>query len=195
MLFETSDGNGWLIREFARAAAHPLCSSVFMDVHKFMPNTSDMMIFKNAGMSGLSFAFGSGLAYYHTPEDTPQNLDQRSLQHHGENALATARHFGRLDLEQTKHDDVIFASILNRVVLSHLKMWALPLSFAALALFLTVVFGLLRAARINLFDLLLGFGVFTGTIVASLLAVGTLFLLGNCLSVIREIFTRLRSPG
>jgi Zn-dependent M28 family amino/carboxypeptidase len=100
IMFETSDGNGWLIRQYAQATAQPLCTSVSMDVYKKMPNNSDMTIFKNAGMGGLNFAFGAGLAYYHTSEDTPENLDQRTLQHHGENALAAARHFGHLDTQK-----------------------------------------------------------------------------------------------
>ena len=89
-------------------------------------------------MGGLNFAFGAGLAYYHTPEDTPENLDQRTLQHQGENALATARHFGRLDLDKTDDDDVVYTSVLNRFVVSYSKMWALPLALVAACGFLAL---------------------------------------------------------
>ena len=174
IMFETSDGNGWLIRQYAQATAQPLCTSVSMDVYKIMPNNSDMTIFKNAGMGGLNFAFGAGLAYYHTPEDTPENLDQRTLQHHGENALATARHFGHLDLEQTKHDDVIYWSILNRVVLSYPKAWALPLAFIAAGhLRRGSVLSSIRRGQLNLVRQLLlrRSACSSATIVASLLAV------------------------
>jgi Peptidase family M28 len=187
IMFETSDGNGWLIRQYAQATAQPLCTSVSMDIYKKMPNSSDMTIFKNAEMSGLNFAFGAGLAYYHTAEDTPENLDQRTLQHHGENALAAARHFGRLDLEETKQHDVIYWSVLNRVVLSYSKAWVLPPAFIALGLYLVLVLSYFRTADGNLADLLMGAGLFFCQIMASLLAVGTLFLLGTCLTVIREV--------
>jgi Peptidase family M28 len=187
IMFETSDGNGWLIRQYAQATAQPLCTSVSMDVYKIMPNNSDMTIFKNAGMGGLNFAFGAGLAYYHTSEDTPENLDQRTLQHHGENALAAARHFGHLDLEETKQGDVIYWSVLNRFVLSYPKAWALPLAFIASGVFLILVLSSFRTAELNLSDLLMGAGLFFCAIVVSLVAVITLFLLGTCFTVVRAI--------
>ena len=125
-----------------------------MDVYKIMPNNSDMTVFKKAGMGGLNFAFGSGIAYYHTAEDTPENLDQRTLQHQGDNAVATARHFGGLDLDKTRHDDVIYASILNWIVFSYRKTWALPLALFTLVLFLAIVFRQKSGARIGVSDLL-----------------------------------------
>ena len=85
IMFETSDGNGWLISHYGQAVLEPLATSLSMDVYKILPNDTDLSVFKRAGMGGLNFAFGSGLAYYHTPEDTPENLDQRTLQHQGEN--------------------------------------------------------------------------------------------------------------
>ena len=51
-----------------------------------------------------------GASAYHSIYDTPANLDARSLQHHGENALALARHFGELELTglQDEHDAAFF---------------------------------------------------------------------------------------
>ena len=187
IMFETSDGNGWLISQYAEAIEHPLATSVSMDVYKIMPNNSDMTVFKNAGMGGLNFAFGSGLAYYHTPEDTPQNLDQRTLQHHGDNALAAARHFGRLDLDKPRQDDVIYTSVLNRFVLSYAKTWVLPLALLASGIFVALVVRSLRTAEIDLGELLSATVLCACEIVASLLAVGVLCLLGLCASVIREL--------
>ena len=99
ILFETSEGNGWLVEQFARAAPHPLATSASMDIYRIMPNSTDLTTFKAAGMGGLNFAFIGGLADYHSPADTPGNLDRRTLQHQGENALAMARRMGGLDLE------------------------------------------------------------------------------------------------
>ena len=91
IMFETSEDNGWLIRQYAQAVSQPLATSLSMDVYRTMPNDTDLTVFKEAGMGGLNFAFGAGLAYYHTMEDTPENLDPRTLQHQGENALAAVR--------------------------------------------------------------------------------------------------------
>ena len=101
-MFETSDGNGWLIDQYAQAVPQPLATSLSMDVYRIMPNDTDLTVFKRAGMGGLNFAFGGGVAYYHSAEDTPENLDDDTLQHQGDNALATTRHLGRVDLDKTR---------------------------------------------------------------------------------------------
>ena len=187
IMFETSDGNGWLIDQYAQAALQPLATSVSMDVYKIMPNNSDMTAFKRGGMGGLNFAFGSGLAYYHTPEDTPENLDQRTLQHQGDNALATARHFGRLDLDKTRQDDVVYASIFNWIVLSYSTTWVVPLALFSLGLFVALVYRERRRGRIALSDLVAGAAVFAGSILVALVVVGIVFLLGACWSMLRVI--------
>ena len=186
-MFETSDGNGWLISQYAQAVQQPLATSLSMDVYKIMPNDSDLTVFKNAGMGGLNFAFGAGLAYYHTPEDTPENLDQRTLQHQGDNALATARHFGRLDLDKTgaRRRDLHVGPESDRSILLEgvdltagvRRRWACSsLSSSAAS----------DRTEIDLADLLVGTVLFLGGIIASLLAVGALFLLGMCWSLLRE---------
>ena len=85
-MFETSDRNGWLIRQFALASPRPLATSVSMDVLRIMPNSSNMNVFKRAGLAGLNFAFIGGSEHYHRASDAPANLDRRSVQHHGDNA-------------------------------------------------------------------------------------------------------------
>ena len=37
-MFETSDGNGWLIEQMARALPHPMASSLTIEVYRLMPN-------------------------------------------------------------------------------------------------------------------------------------------------------------
>jgi hypothetical protein len=109
------------------------------------------------------------------------------MQHQGENALATARHLGRLDLADTKQEDVIYTSILNRTVVSYSKAWILPLAFLALTLFLSLVITCVRRAEIRLADLAAGAGVVFVAIAASLIAIGILFLLGTAWSALRDV--------
>ena len=194
IMFETSAGNGWLIRQYAQAVPQPLATSLSMDVYQILPNDTDLTVFKQAGMGGLNFAFGAGLAYYHSPEDTPENLDQGTLQHQGENALATARHLGRLDLDDTKQEDVIYTSILNRAVLAYSKGWILPLALFALTLFLSLLITCVQRAEIGLGDVAVGAGVVFLAIAASLLETGILWLLGAGWSVLRDVSSRPAIP-
>ena len=190
IMFETSDHNGWLIDQYERAAVRPVATSLSMDIYKIMPNNTDMSIFKKAGMAGLNFAFSSGIAYYHSPEDTPGNLDARTLQHQGENALAMTRHFGRLDLDSPRDDDVIYTSILGRFVVSYTKVWALPLALIAAGLYVVVATLSVQTKLIQQGDIIAGAGVLLGAMCVSLLAVGFLAVLG----VLCSFFFALMSP-
>jgi hypothetical protein len=145
LLMQTGHQNGWLVREFARAAPHPFGSSFAEDVFRRMPNDTDFTIFRNAGKTGLNFAFFKGLRYYHTDQDTIANLDERSLQHHGSYCLSLARHFGNLNLDQTTDRDYVFFNIFGSVFLYYPLGWSVPISVASSVVFCgVIIFGLLR---------------------------------------------------
>jgi hypothetical protein len=109
VMFETNADNGWVVREFARADPHPVASSLFFEIYQRLPNDTDFSVYKRAGVAGLNFALAEGADKYHRPTDTIENLSQASLQHHGEHALALARHFGNLDLAaSTRAPNVVY---------------------------------------------------------------------------------------
>jgi hypothetical protein len=150
LMFETSDGNGWLVEQFARAATHPRATSLSSDLYKLLPNDTDFTVFKEAGVPGLNFAFVGGLGYYHSPLDTVENLDPRSLQHQGASALELTRHFGNLDLEGRRGGDAVYFNVLGSRLLSYSQKWATPLAAAsALALVVVAAWGL-RRGRLTL---------------------------------------------
>jgi hypothetical protein len=97
-MFETSPGNGLLIKEFRRGVTRPVASSLSSDVYKLMPNSTDFTIFNQHGLPGLNFAFIHGGTAYHKPQDSLERLDLRSIQHLGEYALGLSRRFGEADL-------------------------------------------------------------------------------------------------
>src|SRR5215213_8995467 len=66
IMFETSEQNGWLIREFAKAAPHPVSHSLADELYKLLPNDTDMTVFRKSGLAGLNFAYIDGLSSYHT---------------------------------------------------------------------------------------------------------------------------------
>jgi len=182
-MFETSERNGWLIEQLARALPHPMATSLTVDVYRLMPNNTDLTIYKRYGMAGLNFAFVGGLYYYHSPEDTPANLDPRTLQHQGENLLAMARHLGRLELDDVWRDDVVYTSLLERFVVIYPMTWVVPLMECAVLGYVAVVaLGVLRQ-RVRLAEIIAGFSVFLFAMLAALLAVATLwFALSDILS-------------
>jgi hypothetical protein len=127
MLFETSNRNGWLIKEFGRAAPHPVASSLFYELYKLLPNDTDLSVFKQAGLPGLNFAFIEGSSRYHTSLDNIENLDERSLQHHGSYGLALSRHFGSLDMRHPRERDAVYFDLLGSVLIRYSTAWVVPL--------------------------------------------------------------------
>ncbi|GAA4437685.1 M20/M25/M40 family metallo-hydrolase [Phytohabitans houttuyneae] len=96
--FETSRRNAALVGVFGQDAPHPVGTSFAVEVYRLLPNDTDFTPFLDKGFAGLNSAYIDGAAVYHTPLDTPASMNRASLQQHGENALALARAFGRVDL-------------------------------------------------------------------------------------------------
>ncbi len=190
-MFETTDRNGWLINQLARALPHPMATSLTVDVYRLMPNDTDLTIYKQYGMAGLNFAFVGGLYYYHSPEDTPANLDPRTLQHQGENLLAMARQFGQVDLDDVWRDDVVYTSLLERLVVIYPMTWVVPLMGCAVLVYVAVgVLGVTRQ-RVKFAAIIAGFATFLFAVLATLLAVATLwYILGGVLSRMGVIMLR-----
>jgi hypothetical protein len=80
IMFETSDRNGWLIKEFAKAAPHPIAHSLAYEIYRLLPNDTDLTVFKKAQMPGLNFAYINGLTNYHTQLDSTKEINESSLQ-------------------------------------------------------------------------------------------------------------------
>jgi Peptidase family M28 len=81
-----------------------------------LPNDTDFTVFGEAGFAGLNLIFGDGHVQYHSPTDTPANLDQSSLQHHGDNLLGLAQVFGEQQLPLPRGEEVTFFSLFGMVV-------------------------------------------------------------------------------
>jgi acetylornithine deacetylase/succinyl-diaminopimelate desuccinylase-like protein len=175
-MFETSDGNGWLIAQLASALPHPMATSLTMEVYRLMPNDTDLTIYKHYGMAGLNFAFVGGLSYYHSPDDTPANLDLRTLQHQGENLLAMVRQLGRQGLDDVRHDDVTYTSLLQHLVVIYPKSWVVPLSGCAVAAYIAVVALGVMKGRTQFAEIGTGFLIFLLATAATLIAVSILWL-------------------
>ena len=134
LMFETSRNNARLVDLFNDAVPHPRGDSSMVEVYRALPNDTDFSLFADGGFSGLNFAYIEGAARYHTAGDSIANLDQGSLQHHGENMLALARALGDTDLRTltADHDDTYFDVLGVKVSYPNGLVW--PLAVVALLL-------------------------------------------------------------
>ncbi len=135
LMYETHRGNLSMIRWLARQLPVPCATgSSFVTVYRYLPNDTDFTVYQRDGWTGLNFAFIGGAHRYHTAQDRLENLSLRSLQHHGENALALAHAMASdeaADLEASSQDAVFF-DVLGMFVVYYPQTWALPLAVAAL---------------------------------------------------------------
>src|SRR6185369_13202588 len=177
VMFETSSGNGWLIKEFTKAAPHPVSSSFLCEVYKVLPNDTDGTIFKKAGFAGLNFAYINDVTSYHTRLDTIANVNEQSLQHQGSYALALTRHFGNLDLGNIKQSDAVYFNTIFGFV-RYPGTWAKPLAIFVVFLFFGVVILGFKTKQLSFLGIVFGFLIlFLSMIVAVFVGIGVWLLL------------------
>lgn len=149
IMFETSQNNNWLISEFARAAPYPVATSFAYEIYSRLPKDTDLSVFKDANLAGMNFAYINGVTHYHTALDNAQNLDERSLQHHGSYALALTRHFGNLDLNAAQPGNAVYFDLFASTLVRYSEAWVIPLAVLTSILFLAVVFLGLRKKQLS----------------------------------------------
>jgi hypothetical protein len=185
MMFETSEGNGRIVREFAAAVPHPVTSSLSYEAYKLLPNDTDLTFFKQAGVPGLGFAYVNDVAYYHTQYDDLAHLDPRSLQQEGDYALALARRFGNIDLRDLKSANATYFIFPFLPCIVYPISWSLPLAILAALLLAAVVALGISKGRLTLGGTLAAFAGFVLAMVIACAAVTEMWSLakGNAAGV------------
>jgi len=136
LMYETSSGNGLLVREYV-AATRPYTSSLMYEVSRRQPIVGDFQLFLARGIPGMSFGMLDGPAYYHTAYDSVDSFNAAALQHEGDTALSLARRFGALDLWHIRRPDVVYFDVIGDVAVVYSQKLVAPLVALALALFAT----------------------------------------------------------
>lgn len=176
-LFETSEGNAWLINEFQKAVPYPLAFSFSNDIYRLTSNITDFMPFKEMGKKGLNFAILGGSETYHNPQDNPENLDRSSLQHQGSYILSLARHFGNMQSGDLAQDgNAIYFTVMKSVMVFYAEKWVLPFTAFALLLFLITLWCGVRKQIFSMRGVLYGF---LGSVLMLIVAVGFGIIIQN----------------
>src|SRR5215216_4225050 len=148
LMFQSSSDNASVIPALA-SVQRPITSSGWEACYQLLPGDTDFTVFRNAGFAGMNFAFFDRSARYHTPEDSPANLDHASLQHMGSTVLATARHFAGQDLGAPRGGSLTYFTGLGELV-HYPQGLAVPLAVLAAVVFAaTLLYGRRRGVRIR----------------------------------------------
>jgi hypothetical protein len=148
LLFETSPGNGRLVDAFAHVA-HPVGSSLMYEIYRYLPNDTDLSVYKHAGLDGMNFAAMEGPTAYHTQMDRAEALDLGTMQHQGEIMLALARHFGDADLTHVASSDQVYFDLPGLGLVHYDVAFVWPMALFALALLVAVVTMGVRGAQLR----------------------------------------------
>lgn len=124
LMFETGAATDFSMRLFADSVARPKSNSLYYFIYKLLPNDTDFTVFKRAGYEGFNFALIGDVERYHTPQDTLANLDLGSLQHQGQNALATVQALAAADLAQLPAAGAVFFDLFGRTLVHWPASWA-----------------------------------------------------------------------
>ncbi len=164
IMFETNPQNGWIVKEFMKAAAYPFANSLSFEIYRLLPNDTDYSLFKGSGITGLNHAFIDGFVNYHSPTDRPERLDLRSLQHHGSNMLSLIKHFGNIPLIKTKAPDISYFNVLGSWMVYYPATWNIYFVILCSALFIIFLIIGIRENKISTKGLLIGLLAFIGAL-------------------------------
>ncbi|MEP7125047.1 MAG: M28 family peptidase [Byssovorax sp.] len=169
-MFETSERSADLVEAYGRAAKRPVASSVIYTLYKQLPNDTDLTVFKAAGMRGLNFAFADRVWEYHTPRDTADALDPRSLQHMGDQGLAAARAILAQGSSRAGSDESVYFDLFARTLVIYRARWVRPLAIAAALLAAAALGFAVRRKRASILGIAAAAGLALGTLVVAGLA-------------------------
>lgn len=169
LLLRSSQQGGHLLRAYRNAATNPVAFSYSQEVFARMPNDTDFTVPDRAGIASIDFAFAFEYNHYHTPLDTPANLDKGSLQHHGDNVLPLVRALAAGDLTSTA-PNFAYLTLGQRFWLAWPSGWTVGLAVLGLVL---LAISVIRVAAIESWQQI-GTGMLLGLLVIAL-GMGTCF--------------------
>ncbi|HEV7745464.1 MAG TPA: M20/M25/M40 family metallo-hydrolase [Pyrinomonadaceae bacterium] len=176
-MFETTNGNGDLIRQFEKTSPVPRASSFFREIYKLLPNDTDFTALKALDAQGMNFAFLSGINHYHTSLDRLAEIDLATLQQQGSQALALTQHFGNLDLKTMRENDVVYFDIIGQMLVTYSRTWIFPLLGLITLLFAFVVVRGVVTTELRVKGMLIGVAALVSGIIISAVSCGIIWFL------------------
>lgn len=112
-MFETSPNNKAVLNLY-EATDKPYSYSITPEIYRLLPNGTDFTVFLENNLTGINISVLDGLENYHTPNDNPDNLSDKSMQHYGDQVLPIVKEFvsnekySNPDVFESKEDSIFF---------------------------------------------------------------------------------------
>jgi hypothetical protein len=122
-MFETSNSNGGLVDAYRKVTRDPASTSLAIYIYQHMPNDTDLTVVKKSHIAGLNYAFIGKEFDYHAGSSTPANLERGTVQHMGQQVLATAQAFAFSTALPKARPDVVYSDVLGQAIVGY-PQWA-----------------------------------------------------------------------
>lgn len=124
IMFETSPDNSKIIDLYANSEK-PFSYSITPEIYRLLPNGTDFTVFLQNNIPGINISVLDGLENYHTPNDSMLSLNEKSMQHYGDQVLPIVTEFvsneeyATADAISSKDDSIFF--IIGNVFVKYSK--------------------------------------------------------------------------
>ncbi len=170
LMFETSPEAGKLVGRFIATTPQTTANSLLAWVYAHMPNDTDFTLAREAGIMGLNFGFIGAPFDYHSASAVPANLDRRSLQSMGDQALSTVQGLLAAEPLPARAESLVYSDVFGLFVIAYPAWAGWGLLLVAVGLF-GLALRRLGAARPRGLEILRGAGAFVLILAMSVLAV------------------------
>lgn len=113
IMFETSPNNEAVL-DLYEATDKQYSYSITPEIYRLLPNGTDFTVFLENNLKGINISVLDGLEHYHTPNDNPDNLSDKSMQHYGDQVLPIVKEFvsnekyANPEFFESKDDSIFF---------------------------------------------------------------------------------------
>ena len=123
LMFETGAGNLDGIRALRRVGG-ARATSLSTFVYRQLPNDTDLSETARLDKPAMNFAFIGGVNRYHTAQDDAAHLNPRSVQDHGQSALALTRELAGNPLPRAATGDAVFFDFPGLGLIAYPEGWS-----------------------------------------------------------------------
>ena len=147
-MFETSPNNSKVLDLYSKSDK-PFSYSITPEIYRLLPNSTDFTVFLDNNITGINISVLDGMEHYHTPDDNVENINEKSLQHYGDQVLPIVTEFVTNEKFATKeslasdNDSIFF--ILGNVFVKYSK----SINYFLLLLILASIIFLFRKFEIK----------------------------------------------
>lgn len=157
VLAHNEQGNDPWIPVLARTAGRP--AYISLPTHLFPAGENDLIPFRQAGVTGVSFGLAASVQETHTALDRPEIVKPGTVQQNGNHILALVRYLGDQPTLELDAPEQTFFPVLGRLV-HYASGWVMPLAGVAGLCFLVALFYGFHKRRLTWKGMGLGFLTF-----------------------------------